>query len=401
MTDNNNNTVDPPNESSETHYKDLMIGCILAIGGNLMISVSLNLQKYTHIKNEQREQPIHYTRNPLWWFGLSLMVFGEVGNFSAYGFAPASLVAPLGTTTVVANMFLAAIFLKEKIKAEHLFGSALAIIGAFLLVTFSSKTETALTGSQIYENLSQVSFIVYICIEGLMLIVLFILLYRFKKKLVVVYLLIVSIIASFTVISAKAVSSMLQLTMAGKAQWYSPMLYVMAAVLGITAIIQVKYLNQAMKNFDSTVVVPTNFVFFTMSAIMAGIIFYKEFWGMTALQVFMFLFGCLMSFVGVYFVTTGRNSCSFSKGLVSDEDPESPGRCRLTANIFPSWLLASINVGPVQPRNSSLPQYSDSQNDRQPFLDDDDSDSSQETIFSSAVPGTTPAHIPKKDFGSS
>jgi hypothetical protein len=29
------------------------------------------------------------------------MVLGEVGNFSAYGFAPASLVAPLGTTTVI------------------------------------------------------------------------------------------------------------------------------------------------------------------------------------------------------------------------------------------------------------------------------------------------------------
>ena len=29
------------------------------------------------------------------------MVLGEIGNFSAYGFAPASLVAPLGTTTVM------------------------------------------------------------------------------------------------------------------------------------------------------------------------------------------------------------------------------------------------------------------------------------------------------------
>lgn len=33
------------------------------------------------------------------------MVFGEVGNFSAYGFAPASLVAPLGTTTVIGKVF--------------------------------------------------------------------------------------------------------------------------------------------------------------------------------------------------------------------------------------------------------------------------------------------------------
>ena len=29
------------------------------------------------------------------------MGLGEIGNFSAYGYAPASVVAPLGTTTVI------------------------------------------------------------------------------------------------------------------------------------------------------------------------------------------------------------------------------------------------------------------------------------------------------------
>lgn len=52
-----------------------------------------------------------------------------------------------------------------------------------------------------------------------------------------------------------------------------------------------RYLNMAMQKFESTIVVPTNFVFFTLSAIIAGIVFYKEFWGMTALEIFMFLFG--------------------------------------------------------------------------------------------------------------
>ena len=34
------------------------------------------------------------------------MVLGEVGNFMAYGFAPASVVAPLGTTTVVGKWLI-------------------------------------------------------------------------------------------------------------------------------------------------------------------------------------------------------------------------------------------------------------------------------------------------------
>lgn len=134
-----NETTTISNASEHITYQDLLIGCILAISGNLMISISLNVQKYTHMKNEALGDQIHYTKDPLWWIGLVLMAIGEIGNFSAYGFAPASLVAPLGTTTVVANIFLAAMFLKEKIRAEHLFGSALTVIGAFLIVTFSSS----------------------------------------------------------------------------------------------------------------------------------------------------------------------------------------------------------------------------------------------------------------------
>lgn len=56
------------------------------------------------MKNAQKEEFRHYTKDPLWWFGLFLMGLGEIGNFTAYGFAPASLVAPLGTTTVVGKL---------------------------------------------------------------------------------------------------------------------------------------------------------------------------------------------------------------------------------------------------------------------------------------------------------
>lgn len=38
-----------------------------------------------------------YLRSKLWWLGLALMSVGEFGNFLSYGFAQASVVAPLGT----------------------------------------------------------------------------------------------------------------------------------------------------------------------------------------------------------------------------------------------------------------------------------------------------------------
>ena len=73
-------------------------------------TIHLYLQKYAHRKREY-ENGINnidessqkslcalgsYLRSGTWWIGILLMVLGEAGNFIAYGFAPASVVAPLG-----------------------------------------------------------------------------------------------------------------------------------------------------------------------------------------------------------------------------------------------------------------------------------------------------------------
>lgn len=42
-----------------------------------------------------------YLSEPLWWAGLLTMVVGEVANFAAYAFAPAILVTPLGTLSIL------------------------------------------------------------------------------------------------------------------------------------------------------------------------------------------------------------------------------------------------------------------------------------------------------------
>ncbi|XP_052776292.1 NIPA-like protein 2 [Mya arenaria] len=379
-------TAQTESTADELHYQSLVIGCVLAICGNLLISVSLNLQKYTHMKNEELEVKIHYTRNPLWWAGVSMMIIGEVGNFSAYGYAPASLVAPLGTTTVIANMFLAAIFLKEKIGPENLFGSALAVVGAILVVGFAPKKEKILDGALLQTHLKNIGFIVYTCVELAALTGLLILLHLYKMTRVVIYLSIVAIIASFSVISAKAVSSMIQLTFAGDSQLKYWSLYIMIFIMFSTAILQVKYLNAAMKKFESTIVVPTNFVFFTISAIIAGIVFYREFWGMTALEIFMFLFGCCLSFVGVYFIVAGRKI----PAAIVEATHATPGEppVSIASKIFPAWLLATMNVGKVQP-SGYVSHISDEQDEsRRPFVaaDGADSDSSQDTLYTTYKP---------------
>jgi len=46
-----------------------------------------------------------YLKSKLWWLGQGLITAGEFGNFLSYGFAPASVVAPLGTVVSDYQLF--------------------------------------------------------------------------------------------------------------------------------------------------------------------------------------------------------------------------------------------------------------------------------------------------------
>ena len=79
----------------------MWVGIGVSVTGNFLISLSFQIQKDVHNKLESmpEKEKIHYTKMPRWWFGLLCMALGEVGNFLAYGMAPASLVSPLGAVT--------------------------------------------------------------------------------------------------------------------------------------------------------------------------------------------------------------------------------------------------------------------------------------------------------------
>ena len=56
-----------------------------------------------------------YLFEPIWWAGIISMALGEVANFVAYAYAPATLVTPLGALSVLVTAVLSARFLQERL----------------------------------------------------------------------------------------------------------------------------------------------------------------------------------------------------------------------------------------------------------------------------------------------
>lgn len=301
----------------------IVIGVTICIIGNILVAIALNVQKHAHNKVADTEKS--YVTSGTWWLGLLLLIGGEIGNFMAYGFAPASVVAPLGSSGIIFNAIIAVVVLKEKIRLRDVVGIVWAVVGAYLIVTFAKEGKHMPTASKIVFLLRQYTFLAFILVEVCIFVFIVYLHHGMNRISVVSIVLQVALLGSPTVISAKAVSSMISITFWGKNQLIYPIFYIMLVVLALSGVGQVKYLNQAMASYDASVVMPINFIFFSLVAILSGIVFYQEFGKLTILQIAMTLLGACLSFGGVYLICGGREKKDGYEGdaLLSDEqDPD-------------------------------------------------------------------------------
>ena len=93
----------------------------------------------------------------------------------------------------------------------------------------------------------------------------------------------------------------------------------------MTALLQIRYVNKALQRFDSTQVIPTQFVLFTLSVIIGSAVLYRDFESATVDRVGKFVGGCLLTFLGVYLITSGRARTGDLDGGDGDDEENTIG----------------------------------------------------------------------------
>ena len=136
---------------------------------------------------------------------------------------------------------------------------------------------------------------------------------KYGSKFIIIDLGLVALFGGYTVLSTKGISSLLSTSFYHI--FTMPIAYLFAGVLISTAVMQIKYVNRALQRFDSTQVIPTQFVLFTLSVIIGSGILYRDFEKISQNQLSKFVFGCGFTFLGVYLITSGR----VTKGEEDDE----------------------------------------------------------------------------------
>ncbi|KAF9694908.1 hypothetical protein EKO04_007015 [Ascochyta lentis] len=245
-----------------------------------------------------------YLKSTYWWLGIILMTIGEAGNFLAYGFAPASIVSPLGVVALISNCIIAPFMLKERFRWRDAAGVVVAVGGAVTVVLSASDNNPKLGPDEIWELIKRWEFETYLGITVGVIAVLMVASNRYGEKNILIDLGLVGLFGGFTALSTKGVASLLSYTLWRVITF--PVFYLLVAILVGTAVMQIKYINRALQRFDATQVIPVQFVMFTLSVILGSAILYRDFERTSGDDAGKFVGGCALTFSGVWLITSGR-----------------------------------------------------------------------------------------------
>ena len=135
-------------------------------------------------QNNDKEK--NYLSSPWWWLGISLMIIGECGNFLAYGFAPASIVSPLGVVALVSNCLIAPWMLHEKFRKRDALGVLIATAGCVIVVLSASGSNPKLDADEIWRLISTWEFETYFGITLFLIIALMYASSRYGEKSILI-----------------------------------------------------------------------------------------------------------------------------------------------------------------------------------------------------------------------
>jgi drug/metabolite transporter (DMT)-like permease len=269
-------------------------------------------------QDQASKAPSTYLKSPYWWLGQILITLGEMGNFLAYGFAPASIVSPLGVVALISNCIIAPAMFHERFRLRDFWGVVIAVGGVVTVVLSARQEESKLNPHDVWDAITTLEFEIYMAVTVTLIGVLMWASTKYGRRTILIDLGLVGLFGGYTALATKGVSSMLSSTL--WRAFTTPVTYALLVVLLGTAIMQIRYVNKALQRFDSTQVIPIQFVMFTLCVITGSAVLYRDFEKTSPEQAGKFVGGCLLTFFGVFLITSGRQSKDDEEDLLSEAD---------------------------------------------------------------------------------
>ncbi|XP_071980797.1 magnesium transporter NIPA3 [Engystomops pustulosus] len=294
---------------------NLYIGLMLAISSSLFIGSSFIMKKKGLLRLADKgvtragQGGFSYLKEWLWWAGLLSMGAGEAANFAAYAFAPATLVTPLGALSVLICAVLSSYFLNEKLNIHGKLGCLLCVLGSTMMVIHAPQEEEVTSLHDMEIKLRDPGFITFAVLAVVTsLVLIFVVSPKKGPTNILVYIAICSIIGAFSVSCVKGLGIAIQDFLERKPVYKDPLFYILLATLMLSVSTQINYLNKALDVFNTSMVTPIYYVFFTTMVVTCSVILFKEWNSMDVSDMIGTLSGFVTIIVGIFLLHAFKNT---------------------------------------------------------------------------------------------
>lgn len=316
------------------------VGVICSLLACLGTVTGMMLQKYSHMTEDRKppEKRRSEVKRPLWWLSLVFMIAVPAPlDFAALSFASLSILGPLAGVTLLLNVILSPIFLKEKLACNDIIGTVLICIGAGITTAFGSRDEKHYDVAGFHALYQRPIFIAFFVLVNIVLVTL-ILVVKFMKNgrrvattpnenwLIPFLPHLLGCLTGLAGAEQMALSkSIVEITSVsvkandGGKQFTYPLTYAIICFGVALAILQIKSLNTGLSLYDVVYFLPIYNSYLIVWNIVVGLIYFDEIATLTDLQVGMFFLGTVVVVAGVLLL---KKQDKFEYAPIADLDVE-------------------------------------------------------------------------------
>jgi len=306
-----------------------ILGILLNVCGSICISLGTNIIQYSYDvrKSENTEVLRRISKfRKLWILGYIFFVVGNLVNFISLSFATQIILSSITSSVLILSNISFNFFIKKnKLDKNTIIGSLSLISGSILALIFANHKPQVFTVDEMEDLYKRLTYILFIVIEVLLLLVFFII-YRISKDYKpsnhslneqtsnnvnlgcltypcitpFSYITMCCIIGTHSLIFAKSFSELLRLTIVDKDnQLNDGFTYLILFFLILTSSFWITRLNKILKRYQQAYIIPTQQSFWTIFSIISGGIYFKEFEKFSTLEFIMFLLGMCFIILGI------------------------------------------------------------------------------------------------------
>ena len=309
----------------------IIIGIFLAIIANFVQNTGVNLQKYSHTKNGG-DIYYKYVKNPIWLIGIIFNVLGALCELSSLAFAPQSIIAPIGSLSIIINMTYSKYLHNDVINKKMIISTIIILFGNVISIICAPKVEYVHSGEDIYNLFNDVKFILYIVIFTLIVGFLNIYLsyYNTPRRERLIYPMLSGIAGGMNALFAKSLSKLVYFYIeqndvstkesSQNIRYIATCLFIIAVIL--CSLLHIRWLNRGLAKYSILYIYPLNKSIWIISSIFGGIIVFEEYkdFDDKPVKATFFVFGVIIMILGITRISSDKIIIHKNEEVIEQED---------------------------------------------------------------------------------